>query len=137
MTWTRQILRAWSALCLALVVYGAVPHVHVEADMARLGTASAEGAEGGLAERGTPLGDAASGLHRDDAHDSHSSTASTDGHPCTLCRDKSDRELAASTTAPVPLATPTALRIDRLDVAARVELLLARRHPARAPPLAA
>ncbi|MBK7949359.1 MAG: DUF2946 family protein [Deltaproteobacteria bacterium] len=137
MTWTRQILRAWSALCLALVVYGATPHVHHEADAARSGPSVAEGSAGGLADGDAPTTDAASGLRRDDAHDSHSSTASTDGHPCTLCRDKSDRELAAPATVAIPLATPTALRIDRLDVAARVELLLARRHPARAPPLAA
>jgi hypothetical protein len=137
MAWTRQILRIWSALCLALVVYGATPHVHREADAGRLGPSIAEGSAGGAAAGGAPFADPASGLHRDDAHESHSSTASTEGHPCTLCRDKGDRALAAPAGAPLPLATPTALRIVRLDVAARAELLLARRHPARGPPLAA
>lgn len=137
MAWTRQILRAWSALCLALVVYGAAPHVHRGDDSARLGASIAEGAAGGVAAGDAPFDDATGGLRRDDAHESHSSTASTDGHPCTLCRDKSDRELAAPAAAPLPLAAPAALQIVRLDVAVRAELLLARRHPARGPPLAA
>jgi hypothetical protein len=137
MAWTRQILRTWSALCLALVVYGATPHVHREADAVGLGSSFAEGSAGGATADAAPIADAASGLSRDDAHESHSSTASTEGHPCTLCREKGDRELAAPAAVPLPLATPTALRIVRLDVAARAELLLARRHPARGPPLAA
>lgn len=132
MAWTRQILRAWSVLCLALVAYGTTPHVHHDGDESHLAPAAAETSAGFPAASFDPLGEATSGLSRDDAHESHSATASTEGHPCTLCRDEHER--AAPFDAPLPSATSTALRIHLHEVAARAELLHARRHPARGPP---
>lgn len=136
MAWTRRILRAWSALCLALVLYGATPHVHhAETGAIAAGPSDATGWLGDAAAGPGSQPAPETGLRRDDAHESHSSTASPDDHPCTLCRDKSDRQLAAPGAILVAPTSPIALRIDRFDVAVRVELLLARRHPARAPPL--
>ena len=62
MSWTRQILRTLSALCIALAVYGAMPHVHRGAGDARRGAAVAE-----FAAFGGPAGDATSSLTPDDA----------------------------------------------------------------------
>ncbi|MFO0691893.1 MAG: hypothetical protein U0900_24575 [Myxococcota bacterium] len=131
MSWTRQILRTLSALCIALAVYGAMPHVHRGAGDARRGAAVAE-----FAAFGGPAGDATSSLTPDDAHESHSSAKGTEGHPCTLCRKNGDREVATPAVHPLPSATTTARRVDLPAVAPRPELLLARRHPARGPPLA-
>jgi len=124
MATTRKLLRTLSALCLALVVYAATPHVHAEPESARIERFEA------------PLEAGSGNLISDDVHESHSSTASLDEHPCTLCRNKGEREVAAPTPLPFVLAASPARLVAAPFVAHRVEMLLVRRHPARGPPLA-
>lgn len=146
MSRTRKLLRTLSALALALVLYAAVPHVHAEPDGAGpvLATASLD-ALAELATRAPSTGmadseaaePAANGeLVSDDAHESHSSTAPLDEHPCALCRNKAGREVAAPAPLAFAIEASPARRIAASFVAPRVELLLVRRHPARGPPLA-
>ncbi|MBY0401443.1 hypothetical protein K2X89_14185 [Myxococcota bacterium] len=130
MAFTRKILRTWSALWLALVVYAATPHVHSESEQS-----AAPAVIGGRACHDDAPFSATSGLRSDDAHESHSSSASLDTHPCTLCRGDTVRPFGSATPTPLLPLADTTLRIDLVVVTSRAELLLARHHPARAPPL--
>jgi hypothetical protein len=124
---TSRSLRILSALVVALLLYAAVPHRHA--------AGSAVKSELDLALR--QGGDAATPeLSADDRHDAHSSTLAGDEHPCALCRAAQGRLHAA------PAPTLITLDLARDPVATppleflRAEQLFARRHPARAPPLA-
>jgi hypothetical protein len=120
MVWTRRRLRTWSALCAALLFYAAIPHSH--------------GGQHGSQHDGMRVANGV--LVADDAHESHSPSLALDAHPCALCRDKSTHALGA--VHPEPLRLEVAERSPCApDVfARRPELLLAERHPARAPPRA-
>jgi len=107
--------RTIGALCLALALYAAVPHFHAE-------SASAP---------------AHARLAPDDAHESHSPVHVADAAPCTLCRTGPARASAPPPPAlvhAIPISPPR--RIEPAPLVARPELLLARSHPTRAPPLA-
>jgi hypothetical protein len=115
MTSHARSLRSIGALCLALALYAAVPHFHAEFAQAP----------------------AHARLAPDDAHESHSPAAVAEAAPCTLCRATHARSAAPPPPALVhaaPIASPR--RIEPPHRIARPELLLAGRHPTRAPPLA-
>jgi hypothetical protein len=116
MSWTRRNIRIVSALLVALLAYAAIPHFHIDrTDPGRLASAI---------------------LLADDAHDSHSSDIEVDSAPCALCRNASPRTLAATPTEPFQLEAGETSPRESLSVTRRPELLLAERHPARAPPRA-
>lgn len=168
MSGIRRSLRAVGALCLALLLYAATPHVHDAAQGERRGQARHEtGAAGGAiataaetalrapaahhdADPLRPREAGATGpvasvhaapesalaLTSDDAHESHRMTGEHDDHPCTLCRNGGSR--AATHVAPT---APSLAPVDELPlVAAQSDppkrAPLARRHAARAPPIA-
>ena len=120
MAWTRRTLRIWSALCAALLLYGAIPHSHGGQHAGQHDVAHVENTQ----------------LVADDAHESHSPSLALDSHPCALCRDKSTHELAAVHPAPLRLEVCERSACAPDAFARRPELLLADHHPARAPPLA-
>lgn len=158
MTWTRRSLRALSALALALLLYAATPHVHLAAHGAEpaarrpLATAPSFAADPSAAlqtedarrpeardasMRGAHGAQRASAaLSSDDAHESHRLTQTGDGHPCTLCRNGVHR--VATHVAPTAFwLTPTAAaRREAPRLEAWPARPLARRHAARAPPIA-
>ena len=116
MAWTRRTIRIVSALLIALLAYAAIPHFHLDPPDA-----------GGLAS---------AVLLADEAHDSHSSGSLVDTDPCALCRDASARTLAATPPELFRLEACETARCESFFAPRRPELLLAERHPARAPPRA-
>jgi hypothetical protein len=155
MSWTRQTLRAMSVLGLTLVFYAATPHLHrdvhrdVHRDFPRdvrqdfhrelshaphQATRAPEPIAGAIAR--LALADATQTLARDDAHESHSSSASSELHPCTLCREKGRSEMGSTPAATLHRVEPLIAIATPIATPMRVELLIARRHPVRAPPLA-
>ncbi len=131
---TRRNLRIVSALCLALLLYAAIPHSH--------GTAPAHGT-GPIDSHATgpiPVADAAFApdavLLADLAHESHSSSLDRETHPCTLCREGSARALPAQAAERPRLAEREKSPCPLAPSAPRPERLLAERHAARAPPRA-
>jgi hypothetical protein len=128
MSWTRTNLRISSALYLALLVYAAIPHFHADLH-SDLGPNHAErpAAIGALPADGV--------LVADEAHESHSPSPVLDAHPCALCRDKTARAMAVVHPEPFRLEVCERSPCEPGSSALRAELLLARRHPARAPPL--
>jgi hypothetical protein len=123
---TSYSLRTLSALCVALLLYAAVPHLHANGNV-RVPP---------LGGRVTSVAAATPELSADDRHDAHTSTLAGDEHPCALCRAPQGRLQAA------PPPTLFSVDIARRSLAApileiaRAEQLFARRHPARAPPAA-
>ena len=110
-------LRAVSVLCWALILYGLVPHVHVDAADERIPHATAQ-------------------LSSDDAHESHSTTLDVESHPCALCRHKVGFDIPLASAALLGLDLPGREIATPGPAAFRAELLIAEQHPARAPPLA-
>ena len=134
MSRTRRSLRILSALCLALLLYAAIPHSHGSGPAYR-----AEPIESPAAVRSElPAGAGASAaiLLADLAHESHSSTLELESHPCTLCREGSARALAAQPAARLLLTDPEKSPRALAPLPRRSERLLAARHAARAPPRA-
>ncbi|MEZ4333013.1 MAG: hypothetical protein R3F35_14730 [Myxococcota bacterium] len=150
-------MRALSALGLALLFYAATPHVHRSAHGAEpaasrpRAVAQALPADANATYRTEDARDAATPnatrnahgaqrvpatLSSDDAHESHRLTQTGDGHPCTLCRNGVHR--AATHVAPtaVRLAPTAAARLEAPRLEAWPARPLARRHAARAPPIA-
>ena len=145
MAWTSHSLRFVSALCVALIAYTAIPHFH--ADLHPDHEARPQSLERTLAQAptsdpatGSPIVEHASNaddsLAPDDSHDSHSSNASVDGHPCALCRAQIGRGLAATAPAPPRLEDADDRGCEPAPAASHAERIFARRHPARGPPLA-
>ncbi len=141
---TRQSLKSVSVLCLALLVYAALPHFHAghgerfSAEMDRAAAAERAGISAPPAAGGpcaaTPADSPA--LRADEAHETHSSSASLESEPCTLCRN-----VAARGLEPIPATLPRVALDERSPcppalAAKRPARLLAARHPARAPPQA-
>lgn len=124
-------LRAFVGLCLALLGHGAIPHLH-HAHERPAALAAATEAPAAVASGAT----APSQLSADDHHETHSSRNQAEQSPCTLCRERSARELA---TVPAPPPLPEAIDAAPpipAPTTLRAELLFARRHPARGPPAA-
>lgn len=113
-------LRIASLLGLALLLYAATPHLH----------ASAGSIAGAGAESATPR------LLADDAHDEHSPLDLDGEHPCTLCRDQSAHAPALTAARPDPVLDAAASRTPRSEDPVASGVRFARRHPARAPPVA-
>jgi len=131
-------LRAIGALCLALLLYAAVPHSHGDAahDSRARGAHAQPASDANAAAAPAPLAPSAPGIAPDDAHDSHSSTSLAESHPCALCREGHGRALAPPADASAPIPADAPIRFAPRDAAPHAERLLARRHPARAPPQA-
>lgn len=139
-----------SALCLALLVYAAVPHFHGDGvhgeEIHGVGEVHGVGADHGVvsarpAALAAPTPQTAAVpadgiLLADEAHESHSSRLSLESHPCTLCRDDSARALPTqpAQSQHLEVCAPAACPASPADP--RPERLLAERHPARAPPRA-
>ncbi len=136
MSRTRQSLKFVSALCLALLVYAAIPHFHgPHGAGAPLPIESPAGAE--ATTLGAPAAPApAAVLLADLAHESHSSSPERDTHPCTLCRDGASRALPAPAEAKLRPAPDDARSRPLAPAEPFRELRLAERHAARAPPRA-
>ena len=135
MWWSARRLRSLSALCLALLVYSAIPHFHVDSGS----LPSSRQTFGGsfdvsvFAGNRLPVDES---LAPDVGHESHSSSASLDSEPCALCRGQVGRELAATAPGLIPLAVAEDSGREWTPTASRAERIFARRHPARGPPLA-
>lgn len=137
-------MRILGALCVALLLYSATPHLHAaEGDrlagrsFADSTSIAAEHAAHGLAPAADGERSARpAGLLSDDAHDTHSASALVDAHPCTLCRNTASRIAPPPPAALVRLVARVLAVAARAPVASRPELVVARRHPSRAPPLA-
>jgi hypothetical protein len=129
MSRTSRSLRILGAWCVALLLYSALPHLHApESGQARsFELAFARDAQSTAA---TPE------LSADDRHESHSSTHPGDEHPCALCRSPQGRMHAALAPPPADFDVADRRLAARPDEIARAEQLFARRHPARAPPVA-
>jgi hypothetical protein len=157
MTSTRRSLRALSALALTLLFYAATPHVHLAAHggepAARRSSARAQSLPAGAnATRSTEdarragaidatgsarsVPRAATALASDDAHESHRLTQTGDGHPCTLCRNGTHRAPTHVAPTAFRLAPTVAARLEPPRLEAWPARPLARRHAARAPPIA-
>lgn len=124
-------LRILSALCLALLLRAAIPHLHEAADARP--TPSTRALEIALGADGDAR---LAELSADERHESHSSTRAGDEHPCTLCRSPQGRLLAVPAPAPFALDVVVAPAVAPPAPLARAEERFARRHPARAPPVA-
>lgn len=134
------MLRLVSALCLALTLFAALPHLHADdADgtPVRLFVSehASEQASAHASSRPSdrpPIAD----LTSDDAHESHRASLDSESHPCALCRSREQFEHAAAPPEPLQIAQREnprrAVARDRVGPAWRV----IRRAPARAPPLA-
>lgn len=131
MSWSVRSLRFLSALCLALIVYSAIPHLHADA-----ASAPAYHGYGHAAHPAAHHADDATGLAPDDSHDSHSSSTALDGEPCALCRGQVGRELAAPAPVAIRLESRDEIRREWAPAGCLAERLFARRHPARGPPIA-
>ena len=135
MWWSARRLRSLSALCLALLVYSAIPHFHADSGS----FPSSRQYFGGsfdvsvFAGNRLPVDES---LAPDVGHESHSSSASLDSEPCALCRGQVGRELAATAPGLIPLAVAEDSGREWTPTASRAERIFARRHPARGPPLA-
>lgn len=131
----RQHLRSVSALCLALLVYAAIPHFHA---------GHLEAAAGGAEHAAPDAADApAAGafptpaaLLADEAHETHSSSAALEAEPCTLCRNVAESALEPAPATPQRVAASSRAACPPAAAAKRPALLLAAHHPARAPPRA-
>lgn len=135
---TRQSLKSVSVLCLALLLYAALPHLHL-GHAESLSPAPERFAAAAPAVAGTPIAAAPAGspvLSADDAHETHSSSASLESEPCTLCRNVAARSVEAIPATPERVALPDRSPCPPAPAAQRPALLLAARHPARAPPQA-
>ena len=142
MSWTRRNIRTVSALLVALIAYaaipGAAPHLHDAVHHAAGGHHAAGARHATDAQHATDAGVLANAiLIADEEHESHTPGLRLETHPCALCRDASARALAAA-TPPEPFCLEAIERAPCApeSVARRSELLLAERHPARAPPRA-
>lgn len=135
MWWSAHRLRSLSALCLALLVYSAIPHFHADSGSLQ----SSRQYFGGSfdvsvsADNRLPVDES---LAPDVGHESHSSSASLDSEPCALCRGQVGRELAATAPGLIPFAVAEDSGREWTPTASRAERIFARRHPARGPPLA-
>lgn len=139
---TRQSLKSVSVLCLALLLYAALPHLHLghaeslSPSLERF-AAAAPAAAGDPIAAGPVAAPAGSPvLSADDAHETHSSSASLESEPCTLCRNVAARSIEAIPATPERVALPDRSPCPPAPAAQRPALLLAARHPARAPPQA-
>lgn len=124
------MLRFVSALCLALTLFAALPHLHADdADGTPVRISADASAH---ASDSLPTAK----LTSDDAHESHRATLDAESHPCALCRSREPFEHAAAPPAPPQIAQSDDPRLtvasDPIGAAWRV----IRRAPARAPPLA-
>ena len=124
MSWFAHRLRSLSALCLALLVYSAIPHFHAD---------SAAPTSRDFFDHRLSVHES---LSPDVGHDSHTSSASLDGEPCALCRAQAGRELLATAPALISLEALDETSREWAPTASRAERIFARRHPARGPPLA-
>ena len=142
MAWTRRKLRTTSALCLALLFYAAIPHLHDPLHDTAYAASGSDSRPARPADRTAGVAahaatDAAAPVLRADlAHESHSSDPALDAHPCALCRDPSARALAAVSAVRVCPVSHATVSCDAVESVLHPELLLARRHPTRAPPRA-
>lgn len=135
---TRQSLKSVSVLCLALLLYAALPHLHL-GHVENLQPALERVAAAAPAAAGDPIAVAPAGspvLNTDDAHQTHSSSLSLESEPCTLCRNVAASGLEAIPATPERVAIPDRSPCPPAPAAQRPALLLAARHPARAPPRA-
>jgi len=143
MSWTRRNIRTISALLIALLAYAAIPHRHASVQNA----AGADSAAGGHDAADTHDGAGAARFARSDAgplatarlladekHESHSPGLDLDSHPCALCRIESLRAVATVQSERLRFETCESGPCDPDPPTNRPELLLAERHPARAPP---
>lgn len=134
----RQYLRSVSALCLALLVYAAIPHSH--AGHLEPAAGSSERAErvapNAADERVAPASGVVAVLLADEAHETHSSSAALQAEPCTLCRNIAERGIDSAPATPQRVAVIERSACPSAPAAKRPALLLAARHPARAPPRA-
>ena len=128
MSWTRRNIQILSALLVALLAYAAIPHSHTGHHAA--GADHAAGAAYAVSAVESER------LLADEAHDSHSSGIRVDSDPCALCRAAAARTLAVTQPEPFHLEACGSSRCESLSATRRPELLLAVRHPARAPPRA-
>ena len=135
MWWSARRLRSLSALCLALLVYSAIPHFHADSGSLPYSRQTFGGSfdVGVSADNRLPVDES---LAPDVGHESHSSSASLDSEPCALCRGQVGRELAATAPGLIPLAVAEDSGREWTPTASRAERIFARRHPARGPPLA-
>lgn len=130
-----------SALCLALLVYAAIPHFHA----GHLETAAGSGDLAGLSApnaAGEPVAPASGVLATspvllaDEAHETHSSSVALQAEPCTLCRNVAERGIDSTPATPQRVAVIEGSACPPAPAAKPPALLLASRHPARAPPRA-
>jgi hypothetical protein len=134
----RQSLKSVSVLCLALLAYAALPHFHVghvalSASASERALASAPTA----AHDPVPVAPADSPVLRaDESHETHSSSLSLESEPCTLCRNVAARSAETIPATPQRVSIPRRSACPPEPAARRPALLLAARHPSRAPPRA-
>ncbi len=131
----RQHLRSVSALCLALFVYATIPHFHAGHLEAAAGSAERAAPDAADSPASLALG-ASPVLLADEAHETHSSSVALEAEPCTLCRNVAERALAPAPATPQRVAATSRSTSPPASAAKRPALLLAARHPARAPPRA-
>ena len=139
MSWSARRLRSLSALCLALLVYSAIPHFHADSGSFPSSRQFVDGSFGASPDASVFADNRLrvdESLSPDLGHDSHTSSPSLDNEPCALCRGQVGRDLLASAPGPVRIESADDTGHDWAPTASRAERLFARRHPARGPPLA-